>query len=59
MDLSGRIAAVTGAAQGIGRAVAHHLAAENAAVALLDRDGERVKQAAGELKAASIAAGFK
>jgi NAD(P)-dependent dehydrogenase (short-subunit alcohol dehydrogenase family) len=40
--LSGRAVLVTGAASGIGQAVCERLAAEGAAVALVDRDQERV-----------------
>ncbi len=47
--LSGRTALVTGAASGIGRAVAARLAAEGAAVLLLDRDEPGVRQAAAEV----------
>ena len=47
--LSGRTALVTGAASGIGRAVAARLAAEGAAVLLLDRDEPGVTEAAAEL----------
>lgn len=49
MLLSGKAALVTGAAQGIGRAVAAALAREGAAVALVDVDAEGVKRAAQEL----------
>jgi 3-oxoacyl-[acyl-carrier protein] reductase len=44
----GRVAAVTGAARGIGKAVATHMAQQGAAVALLDID-ESVKAVADEL----------
>lgn len=40
IDLSGQVAAVTGAASGIGRATASALAAAGATVILLDRDGD-------------------
>jgi NAD(P)-dependent dehydrogenase (short-subunit alcohol dehydrogenase family) len=46
--LEDRVAIVTGAASGIGRATAKRLAAEGARVALIDVDGERVEQAAAE-----------
>ena len=36
MDLAGKIAVVTGAAQGIGRAIAEALIAEHADVVILD-----------------------
>jgi 3-oxoacyl-[acyl-carrier protein] reductase len=49
IDLSGRIAVVTGGAQGIGRAIAERLLDSGAAVCLWDRDRELVEQTAGEL----------
>jgi NAD(P)-dependent dehydrogenase (short-subunit alcohol dehydrogenase family) len=45
-------AVVTGAASGFGRAIAEHLAAQGAGVAMLDIDGDRVSAAAGEVTAA-------
>jgi len=36
--LQGKVAAVTGAAEGIGREIAHHLAQAGARVAILDRN---------------------
>jgi 2-hydroxycyclohexanecarboxyl-CoA dehydrogenase len=49
--LGGQAALVTGAAQGIGRAIAVRLAAEGAAVALCDIQGERAEAAAREIRA--------
>jgi NAD(P)-dependent dehydrogenase (short-subunit alcohol dehydrogenase family) len=48
--LAGRTCLVTGAARGIGFAVAARLAADGAAVALADVDEEAVQQAADELR---------
>ena len=48
-DLTGKTALVTGAAQGIGRAIAESLVIQGAAVTLLDLNGEQVAQTAAEL----------
>ncbi len=49
--MSGRNAVVTGAASGIGLGIARQLAADGHAVALLDFDGDGVRQATAELVA--------
>jgi 3-oxoacyl-[acyl-carrier protein] reductase len=54
--LSGKRALITGAASGIGRAAAARFTTEGAAVALLDRDGPRVFEAAAEIGALGLAA---
>ena len=48
-ELSGKVIVLTGGADGIGRECAAAYVREGAAVAVLDRDGERVAQAAAEL----------
>lgn len=48
-ELAGRHAVVTGAASGIGRATAIALAAQGAAVVLVDRDGPAAERALAEL----------
>jgi len=52
MDLNGRIAVVTGASQGIGRACAQVLAEAGASVALASRNVEKLQAVAGEIEAA-------
>ncbi len=52
-SLEGRVAVVTGAAQGIGYAVATHLTAAGAICELLDADTEAVRTAAAGLANAS------
>ena len=49
LGLAGRVAIVTGASRGIGKACAAELAAEGAAVVLLSRDGARNAAACAEL----------
>ena len=51
---AGQIAAVTGAADGLGFAIAERLMAEGAKVWLLDRDETRVKSAAAKLGATAV-----
>ena len=52
MDLSGRVAAITGASSGIGLAVAQHLAREGVAVTLGARRGDRLDEAVRGIRAA-------
>lgn len=54
-DLSGKVAAITGAASGIGLACAKRLIAAGARVILVDRDGEALAQACASLGDKAIA----
>lgn len=55
MRLEGRIVAITGAAGSIGSATARAFAAEGAALALIDRDGEACKAVAGSVSPRALA----
>ncbi len=48
-DLTGRVAVVTGGAQGLGAAISHALASRGATIAMLDVQAEAVATAAGNL----------
>lgn len=57
--LQGRVAVVTGAASGIGKAIATRLAAEGACVVIADLDLKKAEQAAAELGNSDVALGVQ
>jgi rhamnulose-1-phosphate aldolase/alcohol dehydrogenase len=57
--LAGRIALVTGAASGIGKAIATRLAAEGACVVIADLDLAKAQEAAAELGGTDVAIGIQ
>lgn len=59
IDLSGKTAVVTGSTQGIGRAIAHGLAAAGAAVVINGRKQETVDQAVDEIAKSAPGATIK
>ena len=55
LGLGGKICVVTGGAGGLGRAIGAALVAQGARVALLDRDGAGVADAAGAIGGGTLA----
>jgi NAD(P)-dependent dehydrogenase (short-subunit alcohol dehydrogenase family) len=58
VEISGKVAVVTGAAAGIGRAIATRLGAEGAAVVVADVDEERGREAVAEIERSAGRARF-
>jgi NAD(P)-dependent dehydrogenase (short-subunit alcohol dehydrogenase family) len=58
VEIAGKTALVTGAARGIGRAIAHGLAAERAGVLVVDLDAEAGQHVLDELRAGGAEARF-
>jgi hypothetical protein len=56
LGLADKVAFVTGATRGIGRAIVLRLADEGCAVGLCARDAEEVQRSAGELRALGVGA---
>jgi 3-oxoacyl-[acyl-carrier protein] reductase len=56
LGLAGKVAFVTGATRGIGRAIVLRLADEGCAIGLCARDADEVQRSAGELRALGVSA---